>query len=56
MWNEQYLVEALLTDTNRYKVLLALNYLFHSEFAILQKVCPHLTQMHNPGSLYITVA
>ena len=56
MWNEQYLVEALLTDTNRYKVLLSLNSLFHSDFAILQKVCPHLTQMHNPGSLYIEIA
>ncbi len=55
LWNEQYLIEALLSNTNRYKVLLSLNSLFYSDFETLQSVCPHLTEQHNPGSLYLSI-
>ena len=55
LWNEQYLVEALISDTNRYKVLLSLNNLHRSHYQDLRSVCPHLTRQHNPGSLYISI-
>lgn len=55
LWNEQYLVEALLSNTDRYKVLLSLNHLFHSNYEDLHSVCPHLTGLHNPGALYIAI-
>lgn len=54
-WNEQYLLEALLTHTNRYQVVAALNFLKHHEFESLVKVCPYLTKNREPGSFYIQV-
>lgn len=54
-WNEQYLLEALLTDTHRYEVVAALNFLKAGHFAQLQRVCPFLTPGHEPGSFYLRV-
>jgi hypothetical protein len=54
-WNEQYLLEALLSSTNRYEVVAALNYLKWERFEDLSKVCPYLTSEHEPGSFYFKV-
>ncbi len=54
-WNEQYLVEALLSNSSRYKVIAMLNFLRHSHFSELSKVCPYLTEKNEPSSLYIQV-
>jgi Methyltransferase domain len=54
-WNEQYLLEALLSNTDRYEVIGALNYLKNNHFDDLQKVCPYLTLKAEPGSFYMRV-
>jgi predicted O-methyltransferase YrrM len=54
-WNEQYLLEALLTNTDRYDVVAALNYLKQHHYERLQTVCPYLTPQTEPGSFYIKV-
>ncbi len=54
-WNEQYLLEALLSNTNRYEVIGALNFLKHAQYDRLKQVCPYLTADREPGSFYIRV-
>lgn len=54
-WNEQYLLEALLSNSGRYEVVAALNYLKHNHFQNLKRVCPYLTDDREPGSFYIRV-
>lgn len=54
-WNEQYLLEALLSNSGRYEVVAALNYLKHHHFQHLKRVCPYLTEDREPGSFYIRV-
>lgn len=54
-WNEQYLLEALLSHTDRYEVVAALNYLKHHHYDKLKHVCPYLTPDCEPGSFYFQV-
>ena len=54
-WNEQYLLEALLSNSNRYKVVASLNYLAKDYFEELKKVCPHLNAKHEPAAFYFEV-
>jgi hypothetical protein len=54
-WNEQYLLEALLTNTNKYEITASLNYLKHHHYDNLVKVCPYLTREREPGSFYLRV-
>lgn len=54
-WNEQYLLEALLSNSDRYEIVGALNYLKHNHFDHLKKACPYLTDGSEPGSFYIRV-
>lgn len=54
-WNEQYLLEALLSNTQRYEIVGALNYLKNNYFSDLQRVCPYLTKDREPGSFYMRV-
>jgi hypothetical protein len=54
-WNEQYLLEALLSNSDRYQVVGALNYLKHRHFDRLNEVSPYLTEDREPGSFYIKV-
>jgi hypothetical protein len=53
LWNEQYLLEAFLTDNRAWKIIGALNLLQHRDFAALRRVCPYLTPEREPGSFYI---
>ena len=54
-WNEQYLLEAFLSLNRSYKVIAALNYLFHHRRDELLAHCPVLRQMpaFEPGSFWI---
>ena len=54
-WNEQYLLECLLSNNHRYEILAALNFLKHSSFENLKKVCPYLERGSEPGSIYFKV-
>lgn len=55
-WNEQYVLEALLTNTHRYEVVAALNFLKHHHYDLLSRVCPYLSADSEPGSFYFRVA
>lgn len=44
IYDEQYLLEALLTDSNKYEIISALNYLFHEHKEALLKCCPVLAE------------
>lgn len=52
-WNEQYLLEAFLSNNDEWKIIGALNFLKHNHFAELKKVCPYVTKSREPGSFYI---
>ena len=54
-WNEQYLLEALLSNSDRYRIVGALNYLKNDYYDELKKVCPYLTIDREPGSFYIEI-
>jgi predicted O-methyltransferase YrrM len=54
-WNEQYLLEALLSGSKRYEVVAALNYLKQHHYERLYAVCPYLTPQTEPGSFYVKV-
>lgn len=51
----QYLLEALLSNSDRYEVVAALNFLKHQHYDQLKAVCPFLTPDNEPGSFYIRV-
>lgn len=52
-WNEQYLLEAFLTQNSKWKIIGALNYLHHHHYEKLKLVAPFLTTEREPGSFYI---
>jgi hypothetical protein len=56
MWNEQYLLEAFLTNNSDFEVLVALNFLKHHHPAALSKACPVLAEeieRREPGSIWL---
>lgn len=55
MWNEQYLLEALLTHNKELKIIGSLNYLKHHYFEELSAKCPILKQQayREPGSFWM---
>ncbi|MFZ9881824.1 MAG: class I SAM-dependent methyltransferase, partial [Phycisphaerales bacterium] len=55
LWNEQYIVEVLLSSSSRYEVVAALNYLKHSHYDALCAVCPYLEPSSEPGAFYFRV-
>ena len=54
-WNEQYLLECLLSNNQRYEIVAALNFLKHSNYSKLSKICPYLDKNREPGSIYFKV-
>lgn len=52
-WNEQYLLEAFLTCNDKYRVLLAVNYMSHENYELISKRCPMLDEKREPGSFWI---
>ncbi|MHB8108795.1 MAG: class I SAM-dependent methyltransferase [Syntrophorhabdaceae bacterium] len=53
LWNEQYLLEAFLTNNRDWKIIGALNYLHHNHFERLAEKCPFLRRDREPGSFYM---
>lgn len=53
LWDEQYLLEALLIDNRSWRILGALNLLCHRHFDALRRACPYLTEDREPGSFYM---
>lgn len=52
-WNEQYLLEAFLTNNRDWEILLAVNYLTHHHYDELSRACPAITPDREPGSFYM---
>jgi len=52
-WNEQYLLEAFLSQNPGWKIIGALNYLHHNHHEALKSVAPFLTPDREPVSFYI---
>ena len=52
-WNEQYLLEAFLTQNAKWKIIGALNYLKNHHFEQFKSVAPFLAPEREPGSFYI---
>lgn len=51
-WNEQYLVEGMLSKNDSYEIVAALNFLKNEHYNSLKRVCQYLTPEHEPASLY----
>jgi hypothetical protein len=54
-WNEQYILEALISNKSRYEIIAALNYLHHHYYGSLKRVCPYLEKDREPGSFYFRI-
>ena len=54
-WNEQYLLEILMTMNEKYEIIAALNYLKHARFNKLKEICPYLDSKREPASFYFRV-
>ncbi len=52
-WNEQYLLEAFLSNNDAFEIIGALNYLKHNHYDDLAKVCPLLTHDREPGAFWM---
>jgi predicted O-methyltransferase YrrM len=52
-WNEQYLLEAFLSNSSSWRIVAALNYLHHNHYKKLKSAAPFLTPANEPGSFYI---
>lgn len=53
LWNEQYLMEALLSGNPNWKIIGAINFLRHEHFDQLKAACPFITPDREPTSFYI---
>ena len=55
LWNEQYLLEAFLTNNNNFRIIGATNYLSHNYNELFSSKCPiYKTQIdREPGSFYM---
>ena len=55
LWNEQYLLEALLSNNNNYRIIGSVNYLRHHYFEELSAKCPILQHQkyREPGSFWM---
>lgn len=54
-WNEQYLLEALLSDSNKYKIICSLNFLQKKYYNQLKRVCPYIQKNSEPSSFYFKI-
>lgn len=53
LWNEQYLLEAFLTENSRWEIVGACNWLHAKHFERYKKAAPNVTPQTQPGSFYI---
>ena len=54
-YNEQYLFEAIMDHSSRYKIICSLNYLKNDYYVDLKQVCPYLNEKSEPASMYIEI-
>jgi len=52
-WNEQYLLETLLMDKTKYKIIAPLFFLKKRYFSLLKKICPYMSNKSGPSSFYL---
>ena len=52
-WNEQYLLEAFLSNNVNYKIIGAINHLKHEYYDDLKRISPFLSLDREPGSFWI---
>ena len=52
-WNEQYLLEAFLSNNSAWEVLLAANMLKHEHYDLMRSKCIWITPEREPGSFYM---
>lgn len=52
-WNEQYVLEAFLSQNPHWKILGALNHLKHTQYDALHAVAPFLSPEREPASFYM---
>ncbi len=55
LWNEQYLLESFLAFNNRFKVILANNWLKHNHWNAFSNACPMTDANHEPGAFWMQV-
>jgi hypothetical protein len=55
LWNEQYILEALLTNNHKIEIISSLNFLKNNHFNKLKECCPYLTNDKEPGSIYLKI-
>jgi len=55
LWNEQYILEALLSNNNKIEIISALNFLKNNYYDDLKKCCPYLTNNSEPASMYLRI-
>ncbi len=55
LWNEQYLLESILSNSNNYEIILSLNFLKNRYFESLSNKCPYLKKSSEPGSIYLKI-
>lgn len=53
LWDEQYLLEAMLSRNPHWRIIGAVNYLKHDHYEALKAACSFLTPEREPGSFYI---
>lgn len=53
LWNEQYLLEAFLSLNNQWRIIGAVNYLFHNHYQLFKDKLPAVTREIEPGSFYM---
>jgi Methyltransferase domain len=53
LWNEQYLLEAFLSENKNWRVIGALNHLHHGYTEKFKNVAPYITPEREPGSFYM---
>ena len=54
-FNEQYILESMLSNSSRYTIMFSLNLLKHDYYNDLKNVCPYMTDKSEPSSLYLRV-
>jgi predicted O-methyltransferase YrrM len=55
LWNEQYILEALLINNSKIEIISALNFLKNNYFNNLKNCCPYLTNDKEPASIYLRI-
>jgi len=55
LWNEQYLLQSILSNTSRYKVVAPLHEMYRQQFESLKLICPYISEESCPGSFYLQV-